>query len=188
MTKFLIDALRPLLVPLIELVKAIYNILFGWLDRRLARRNQSALEQDVKDALPFLFSEGRGAIVLIDPTRPRPIFDYATVKVLCGNIVFCFTRGRGDLCIDVASRLSPAEWHSLQSVLRLTGDVSAPAHFQDVWQAASLLEPKITRLQQALSAPEFRKFAQDFGDDADKADRAIRRQFEFELNARLKKD
>lgn len=94
--KLLIEFLRPAVVPVGLIVKGLYWASFGWwLDKYLGRRSQKCLARDVREAIPFLFTEYKGHIVANDGVRfPEP-FDYATITIAFDSLFLRFVRGRG---------------------------------------------------------------------------------------------
>ena len=179
--------LNYLVAPPFTLLRAIlsptYDLLFGWLDRRLARKGEQKLAQDVRDAIPYLFREHQGHIVPNQGVPFPPGFDYAFVTVAVGDILIRFCRGRGELDVRIASKGDPREWHELSLLLSL---MTKEENLQrwgivDVWQAARLLEPHLHSLERAFGGVPDKDLEHRLGEVcAD--DRIAIKQAEWEIN------
>jgi hypothetical protein len=91
------------LIFLRSVLSPAYDLLFGWVDRRLARKNEERLVGDVRLALRFLFTQYAGRIF---PSEGVPVplgFDYAFLTVALDNLLLRFTRGRGELGVQIAA-------------------------------------------------------------------------------------
>ena len=74
-----------------------YNVLFGWLDKRTARQNQTKFELEIRQGMPCLFSKGRGWVIPNKGVPYPPGFDSGFVTVSLENFLLRFVRGRGEL-------------------------------------------------------------------------------------------
>jgi hypothetical protein len=161
-----------------------YNLLFGWwLDKSLARRRQTRLDQDIHDSLRFLFDQHRGCRVPNEGVPFPPGFDYAFVTVAVDNLLLRFCRGRGELDVRVASKNAPDDWHELCLLLNLIEKNEDLQRWGivDLWQAARLLEPKMDGLKRAFAADPDRDLKQRLA-DVYASDRIAMREAEWEIN------
>ena len=157
------DALRPLLVglyfvlrPVYRVLEIIYKALLGWwLDLWLQRRRNQALWDEVQANLYFLYTEGQP---VIEKHPHRLPFDYASVRLLYGNIYFCFTLGQGELNVTLAPRHEPTRSHELSLVLTALDS----CHFKPLgsdWKSiAGAPRPRLDALNKVFSEalyPEF---------------------------------
>jgi|SRR4051812_11003603 len=90
----------------------LHKLCFGWLNRRLARRNEQRLADDVRTHLSFLFTETGAQIIPNQGTPFPPSFDGAYVTVAVGAVQLRFVRGRGDFSVSVASEFAPQHFSS----------------------------------------------------------------------------
>jgi len=111
--------LRPPLVALRFILAPLYELIFGWLDRRFAASNEAKLRQEVRDAFGFLFDEYHGHIITNEGAEFPPMFDYAFVTVAADNLRIRFSRGRGELDVQISSDDSPNDWHEIMTLLSL---------------------------------------------------------------------
>ncbi len=168
-------------------VSATYDLLFGWLDRRLARKNEAKLAEEIRNALPFLFNVHGGHIVPNQGVPFPPGFDYAFVTVAVDEIILRFCRGRGELYVHIASKLTPNELHELSLLLNL---IEKKENLErtgvlDLRDASRLMEPHMDKLKEA--------FVERLGDDLRQRltavyadDRVAMREAEWEINKRLR--
>ena len=105
--------IRPPLLLVRFLLSPIFGLLFAWIDKRLAKSHEKELEQDVHDALPFLFDEHHGHRVTNEGIPFPPGFDYAFITVAVENLLIRFCRGRGELDVRITSKDAPNDWHEL---------------------------------------------------------------------------
>jgi hypothetical protein len=68
-TRWWVEILRMPVVVVHAIVAPLYRICFGWLDRRLARKNEQRLAQEVRSAFGFLFGEEQAQIILNEGVR-----------------------------------------------------------------------------------------------------------------------
>ncbi len=175
-----IELTRPLYVAVRLVVVMVYRILFFWFEVWDQWKSNEALLNDIQANLYFLCSSGeisRGHWYTIHP------FDYAVIRIVNGNIRFCFTRGQMQLNIRLAPRHNTRDAHKLHLVLAALDGIDIteqkPARYLD--EVAELLRPRIDKLNQAFSPesyPEFRKKLSLVDARAD----VLRRQAEWELN------
>jgi hypothetical protein len=167
-------------------VSTTYDLLFGRLDRRIARRNQARLAQEIQTELPFLFGAHRGNIVPNQGVPFPPGFDYAFVTVAVDDILVRFCRGRGELGVHIASKLTPNEWHEVSLLLNLIEKKEnlERSGVLDLRDASRLIEPYIDQLKKAfLERPGSdlrQRLAAVYADD-----RVAIREAEWEINKRL---
>ena len=106
-SRILRSILRPILVPIVFVIGKIYKLCFGWLDRRIARKNQDRFAQDIRTHLSFLFTDHAAEVIPNEGVRFPPSFDGAYVTVAAEALLFRFVRGRGDFGVEVASKFAP---------------------------------------------------------------------------------
>src|SRR5688572_41580 len=102
----------------------VYDLTFGRIDRRLAKKDQERLANDIELAFRFLFEAQKGRIVPNHGLPFPPGFDYAFVTIEISNMLLRFTRGRGVVGVQVAPVLAPSDWHDLSLVLSAIGGQS----------------------------------------------------------------
>src|SRR5260370_11370148 len=125
-------------VPGVVIIKS-YDLLFGWwLNKSLARKHEKELEQDIHDALPFLFDEYHGHRVPNEGVPFPPDSDYAFVTVAVDNLLIRFCRGQGGLEVLIASADTPTEWHELCLLLNVIEKQNKLKRWGilDVWDAS----------------------------------------------------
>jgi len=135
--------------------KTVYNVAFAWwLDPWLQGRANGALLDEIHANLYFLVSQAH-----LDISRPITTlpFDYASVEIPWENVLFTFTRGRGELNVSVAPRHAPGKSYELGLVIAALEH----RHFSerdlvhDLAGAATLLRPRLQPLNIAFSEQEF---------------------------------
>jgi hypothetical protein len=169
-----------------SVVSATYDLLFGRLDRRLARKYEAKLAEEIHDALPFLFNVHRGRVVPNHGVPFPPGFDYAFVTVAVDDILVRFCRGRGDLDIRVAPKETPNEWHEVSLLLNLieNQDHLERSGVLDLRDASRLMEPHMDQLKEAFVERPGNDLRQRLAEvHAD--DRVKMRELEWETNKRL---
>jgi hypothetical protein len=185
---FLINnVLRPIGQPIYWLARGISWLLFASLNKRMGRKGQKRLAQDVEAALPFLFSQYHARFVPNEGVRfPEP-FDYATVTMALDDLLLRVVRGRGELHVNIAPARSPDDWHEVRVVLSILDgkDDMRYASFGNLRRASYALEPNMQRLKSFFApagyATKQRELAEVY-----KRDRAVMREWEAEMNAKLK--
>ena len=138
-------------------LNGIWWVLVGWWFNPISQRTENrALLMDVQTHLYFLTSAGQPIIEKHPPILP---FDYASAKILHGNVCYCFTRGRGELNVTVAPRHARESSHELSSVIAAL-DGSGVAPLLDFVDIAAALRPRLLVIDRAFSKecyPEFEK-------------------------------
>ena len=154
--------MRPPLIVLRAVLAPLYDLAFGCLDRRSARKQEDQLARDIHFALKFLFTDYGGRIV---PNRGVPFppgFDYAFVTVEVHDLLVRFCRGRGELGALVTPTSRPNDWRELTLVLDPL--MSEPVHiregdFRDIWELSRILEKEMKN----LTVAKFRQLNQRLG-------------------------
>ncbi|HEU5336998.1 MAG TPA: hypothetical protein VFU27_13600 [Terriglobales bacterium] len=136
-------------------LKAAYTIAAGWwLDPWLQRRANGKLLDDVQANFYFLFSQAQ----VVKPRRIDILpFDYASVTLLSGNVLFCITRGRGEVNVSLSPISRPGEIHQLGFVIAAL-EKRPLAHgdmVNDLAAAGNLLRPRLELLNAAFSEDEY---------------------------------
>jgi hypothetical protein len=153
--QLLAELVRPPVLLVGFVVKTIYRAAFGWwLDPWLQRRANQLLIEDIRAKLPFLFPDG--SIVQHPQIRVLP-FDYASVEVGWGNLLFSFTRGREETNVVVAPRHAPNMCYELGPVIAALENrrYTECDAVNDLYDAANLVQPYLQTLNAAFSERDF---------------------------------
>jgi hypothetical protein len=174
----------PFFAGLSFVVKAVdKTFLAWWLWPLLQRKANEALRQDLRRDLPFLCGEGR----FVEEKRSVVLpFDYAEAYVRAGNLLFCFTRGRGEINVSVSPSHSPLDSYLLAVVLaaldcKAITEVTVPTELPDLNR---LIQTRFDGVNEALSETQFPEFKKKLLDVKENV-RVLTRQAEWELNRRL---
>jgi hypothetical protein len=149
------DVAWPLFAGLRFILKVIHKVLFvWWLDPWLQRRASRELLDDIHANLHFLVSAGQ--TVSSRRTAVLP-FDYASVQIIYENILFCFTRGQGQLNVSVSPRHLPAESYEFGRVVAALDSrrLAAGDLVNHLGGVASLLRSHLIALNDAFSEREY---------------------------------
>ena len=148
----------PLFAALGFVLGIAYKIFLAWwLDPWLQRKANRALLDDIKANLYFLVSEGQ----LVNSRRSQVLpFDYASVQINYGNILFCITRGRGGVNVSVSPRYAPGESYELGRVVAALErrHLSECDLVNTLSGVGSLLRPHLQGLNDAFSETEYPGF------------------------------
>jgi hypothetical protein len=180
-----------ILGPPLNAVRFFFNLAFGgpldMLDRRIARKHEGRLKQDVCDALPFLFAEYGGQIMPNVGTPFPPAFDFAFVTVAARGLVLRFARGRGELGVQVAPQFAPSDWHDLALVLSAIADgaLLKRRQFSDLWEVSRLLQPQFNALAELFSLDRFGDLKQRLDEGVYSRERIAIQAWQREINRRL---
>jgi len=156
--RIVIAILRPPLLVLGFVFGKLYELCFGWLDRRTARQDERKFAEDIHTYLAFLFTEHGAEVIPNEGVPFPPSLDGAYVKVAVGNLRLRFVRGRGDFSVRVASAYAPNEWEDFQLVADGIGqwDISKQrSRYYTLETFEPVLRPRLGRLQEALSKDHF---------------------------------
>lgn len=116
--RVLVFIVRSLLAPIFFIIGKVYKVCFGRLDESWARKNEREFAAEIETKFEFLFKEHDARIVPNEADVPLvPSLDGAYVTVVTDAVRFRFTRGRGDLLLEVAPLNAPTEWERLDLVL-----------------------------------------------------------------------
>jgi len=165
--------------------KVAYNsFLAWWLDPWLQRKANRALWEDVQANLYFLCEHGQ--LIQEKPIQILP-FDYASVRLTYENLLFVFTRGRGELNTSLAPRSAPEETFRLSVVMAVldSADVEEQRPPESLSALASLLRPRMVALNDAFSDSRYPEFREKLA-EAKKVLRAATKGAEWELNRKLR--
>jgi hypothetical protein len=153
--QLLVGLIRPPVLLVGFVVKAIYRAMFEWwLNPWLQRKANQSLIEDVHANLPFLFPNG--SVVEHPEIRVLP-FDYASVEIGWENLLFSFTRGREETNVVVAPRHAPNMSYQLGPVIAALEDRRYADRYviNDLHDAANLLQPHLQALNAAFSEQDF---------------------------------
>jgi hypothetical protein len=161
-------------------------LFFGRADKRLAQRQQDQLAIEIQQNLTFLFTEYGARIVPNTGLRFPPGFDYAIVTVEVGDVLFRFIRGRGDLDVQIATKINANDWHDISLVI---GAIENPDEMQrrsfvTFSDIAALLKTNILRIQEAFSDARYASTQQHLA-NFKQYERVVRKQLQTEINRRL---
>lgn len=185
LNEWIVAAVRPPLLIIGFALRPIYRLFFSRADRKLAKKNQDKFSEEIQDCVPFAFRELGGQIVPNEGENFPPPFDYAVVTVEASPFRLKFTRGRGELAVQVAPRVSPDSWHELSTVLNV---LDLPGirrgSIATLFQAGDLLRQYAVEISKALSDSEYPQVKKKLINTY-KHDRIITKQLENEINRRL---
>ncbi len=152
--QWIVSLVRPPLMVLGFIAKAIYSLFFWRADKRLAQKHQEMLAASVKAELSFLFNEYDGVIIPNQGVPFPPGFDYAIVTLEVGELLFRFIRGRGDLDVQVAAKSDATDWHDVTLVISAIEEPEDMKRksFLSLSDFAPLLRRNMSRLIDAFSA------------------------------------
>lgn len=167
-------------------IGGLYKLIFGAADIRRAKKNEEHLAQDIRRDLFYLFSDYGATIV---PNRGLPFppaFDYAFVTAVIGNLHLVFSRGRGELNVEVAPKILPSDGYELTWVIRILSQTESIRRgaLYDLVEVARLLKSHMGLLNDAFT-PERVAITKDILSKASNCDQAATRQLELEINRRL---
>ena len=183
--RWVLLGLRPLVRGVGFVLSPIYNVLFSWYDRKLARQGEAELADDIQRFVPFIFREKDARII---PTEgiPFPLpFDYAIVTVEFADLQMRVTRGRDDLAVQIAPDFSPKALRELSTILWVL-DVPGVKRgsILNLLQVDELLRKHLDEIEKAFSAEEYPKTKARL-EEVHQRDQIIRKQLETEINRKL---
>jgi len=156
--RIVVAILRPPLIVLDFIFGHLYKLCFGWLDRRMARKNEQRFAEDIRTYLSFMFTEHEAQIIPNENIPFPPSFDGAYVTVSVGTIRLRFCRGRGDFSVVVASEFAPQHWEDFRLVANGIAEWDMAQRQLPYYTLESfdgILRPRLKRLQEALSKDDF---------------------------------
>ncbi|MCU1271780.1 MAG: hypothetical protein JWN74_3074 [Acidobacteriaceae bacterium] len=156
--RIVIATVRPPLLVLGFIIGNLYKLCFGWLDKRMARREEQRFAEEIRIHLAFLFSEHGAQVIPNEGVPFPPSFDGAYVTVAVGDLRLRFVRGRGDFSVGVTSAFAPNDWEGFRLVADGLGkwDTSKPGdrHYS-LETFEPILRSRLGYLQEALSKDRF---------------------------------
>jgi hypothetical protein len=151
----LLDFLVPFLSAIGLVSKTVYGVTLGWwLDPWLQRRANLALLDDVRAHFNFIVADGK----IAKPKRTTVLpFDYASVAIIHKNVVFGFTRGRGDVSVSVAPCCALNDSYEIGRAIACIDGERLSEHYlvNDFESAAKLLRPRMEALNSAFSEQNY---------------------------------
>jgi hypothetical protein len=179
---------RPIASIIGLIARPAYKILFSKSDQRLAIKHENELAEDIRTGLPFLFSDFNGRIETNPIDTDPPPFDYATVTVHARDFRLRFTRGRGELIIQVAPLDFPNSWHEVSTILTAL-EIGAVRRgcISDFAQAGQLLKIHASEISAAFTGNQFARTREKL-EQIYAHDRVIAKQLETEINRRAYPD
>ena len=100
---FILEVMKPILVPLFWVMDKTYDFLFAASDLKMSIEAERQLGGEIQSKLPFLFSDYGGRLSPFELKKARP-FDYAVTRVVLPEFRLQFTRGRGEFRVHIAPR------------------------------------------------------------------------------------
>lgn len=188
---------KPILSLFFRILAECLNFLFtpiGWLlsplfdrwCRSAALEHQAKFEQDIRDAIPFLFTEKAAVVVPNEGVPFPPGFDGAYVTLSTDSFRLQFMRGRGELSCLLAHPASPAQWHDLEILVAYVVDPDSysriPIH--TLFQASTQLQanwPALWALFEPAKTPELSSFSEELH----RREAAGMRAWEEDINRKL---
>jgi hypothetical protein len=156
--RIVLAILRPPLIVLGFLFGNLWKLCFGWLDKRVARKNEQRFAGDIRTYLSFLFTDYEARIIPNQGVPFPPAMDGAYVTVAVGTVRLRFCRGRGDFSVVVASEFAPQDWEDFRLVAdgisQWDSSNSQPRYYR-LESFAGVLRPRLEPLQEALSQTRF---------------------------------
>jgi hypothetical protein len=156
---FLIEVLRPVLLPIGFVLRLAYQLFFSWwVNPIFDHWIRSGFADDIKQAIPSLFAQHGGKVV----PDPKPSANDRGMDYLCVAstfLVFKFSRWhRENYAVQVSPRFSPTDFYDLLDAVRFadpTANTNIPL-LDGSWRIwGQLLEPRFHLLEQAFRAEEF---------------------------------
>lgn len=183
--RWMVTALRIPLLVVGFILRPIYGLLFSRYDKKLARRNYEVLAKDIQDDLPFVFGELAGYILPDKSQRFPRYFDYAVVTVETSVFELKFTRGRGELTVQVAPKFSPDGWHELSTILFVI-DIPGVKRgsIATLRQAGDLIRQNMNAISSAMSENKYPEIKAQLV-DLSMRDRIVAKQLETEINRKI---
>ncbi len=159
------------------LLKQVYPLTLKLLDRRLARRNNNRLKQDVMDSFIYLSIQDRN---IERPDLEKAIglgYGFAQVDVLLPAFRLTVRRYRGEDVVLLSPAWQSAEGDDLADLLSLCDSPNdlARAPFADLWQASARLQEKLERVVELLSVENYPSTRRALGHWVESGDRASTR-------------
>ena len=115
-----VTAARPPLLLIRFAAGLIYRVFFASGDARAAKKRESELAELIMKVFSFLFNQNLAKIAGRDPTLQfPPPFDYATVCVVSGNLMYRFIRGREEEHVSLQLIDRDERWHELSLILNV---------------------------------------------------------------------
>jgi len=157
-----------------------------WLDAKVSRRNKEQLAMEIRDKIPFLFSDYGGQLFADERLRDSEQYGYTVVSIAADSLLFRFIRGRGGLDVFVGPRRMPESRHELSLVLSLLDSATKVDRqaFYRLEQVARVLRPRMNLLQSAFAEDRYSELCEALAGVYDR-DRVITRQREATINRTL---
>jgi hypothetical protein len=187
--RWLIEILGPPVRMVAYLVGKIYSLLFGWYDKKLARRAISQLEQEIHQQLSFLFSSHSAQMMPIEEIRSLKDIDWPTITVSVGGLLLRFLRWRGELQVYVTSQKRPNDWVELSLLLSLIEVPRGVKRRPDyrMSEVAEWLRASLDTIIAIYSDDRYSELKERLT-EVDSYDRLVARQWQTEINRRLYPD
>ena len=135
-------------------VVSVSKIAFGWTDELAYRRNRRKFIAEIDRDFSELFAEHNGRVVPHEGENLPRAFDYVSVTVEIEEIRLRFTRGRGELRVQVAPASDVQGWMDL-SILwpRIATPESGrpPSPYDELGEVAERLKARWTQLVDTVS-------------------------------------
>jgi len=146
--------LYPILYPPLLVLRNLYKLCFGWLDRRMARQDERRFADDIRTHLSFLFTDHAAKVIPNEGVPFPPRMGGSCVTVAVGAIRLRFIRGRGDFSVKVSSEFAPQYWEDFFLLADGVAEWDTDrrrGYSYSLRTFGSVLSPRLARLQDALS-------------------------------------
>lgn len=163
------------------LCKLVYKgFVSWWYDPWQQEKANEALWREVQAKFYYLVANGE--LVREKELAILP-FDYASIKVIVKNLIFCFTRGQGDISVTLSPVRFPNNTYHLEWVLAaLSGDKIAEVQQASTWEEiAEVLRSRLDEINESFSESEYCEFEKKLLKEKE-SERILIRQAEWSLN------
>jgi hypothetical protein len=183
---FILEVMKPILVPFFWFIDKTYDFLFAASDLRMSIEAARQLEVEIQREAPFLFSKYGGRVSPFELKKALP-FDYGVTRVVFPEFGLEFTRGRGEFRVHIAPSHAPKAVEDLSIVLSLIDETYVRRDSKSLADLRAALEPRMELLRDALAPDRYPDLVPRL-DNVHEHDRAIIRQWQTEINRRLYPD
>ncbi|MGE0404727.1 MAG: hypothetical protein AB7O65_00375 [Candidatus Korobacteraceae bacterium] len=166
--------------PVVFVCGLLYKILFSWwLDPWGQRRKNEALWRDLQAKFYFLTSSGKQ---IEDEKLEIAPFDYAYVTIVCGDLGFYFSRGRGAVSVILWPVRFPDHKYSLERVLAFLNNRPGGQIVETLDDASDLLRSRFDQIREAFSETKYEELRDKLAEEEKSESIRIR---EAEWNKRI---
>ncbi len=158
-------------------------------DKKLARRAISQLEQEIHQQLSFLFSSHSAQMMPIKEIGSLKDIGWPTITVSVGGLLLRFMRCLGELQVYVAPEQRPDDWVELSLLLSLIEVPRGVKRRPDyrMSEVAEWLRSSLDSIIAIYSDDRYSELKERLA-EVQNYDRLVARQWETEINRRLYPD